>query len=134
MRYLLDTCVISDFIKGEPNTQSRIRQTPPAEIAVSAITVMELRYGLQLNPQRAQKIEPVISSFLSSVSLLPFDVPDAEQAGQIRCLLKSQGQQIGAYDVLIGAIAFRHQLVMVTANEREFTRIPGLQIENWRQL
>jgi tRNA(fMet)-specific endonuclease VapC len=55
MRYLLDTCVISDFIKGEPGTQTRIRQTPPTDIAVSIVTVMELRYGLLLNAQRAQK-------------------------------------------------------------------------------
>ncbi len=133
MRYLLDTCVISDFIKGESNTLARIRQTPPSEIAVSSITVMELRYGLQLNPQRAQKVEPVISNFLTSVVLLPFDEVDAEQAGQIRSSLKTQGQPIGAYDVLIAATALRHQLVMVTANQREFERIPRLQLENWRQ-
>jgi tRNA(fMet)-specific endonuclease VapC len=46
MRYLLDTCVISDFIKGEPDTQTQLKQTPPIDIAVSVITVMELRYGL----------------------------------------------------------------------------------------
>jgi hypothetical protein len=55
MRYLLDTCVISDFIKGEAGTTARLRQTPPVDIAISAVTVMELRYGLALNPQRAQK-------------------------------------------------------------------------------
>ena len=58
MRYLFDTCVISDFIKGETGTKVRLKQTPPVDIAVSAITVMELRYGLVLNLQRAQKIEP----------------------------------------------------------------------------
>ena len=68
MRYLLDTCVISDFIKGELGTQARIKQKPPTNIAISAITVMELHYGLQLNPQRAQKIEPVIASFRKNVN------------------------------------------------------------------
>ncbi len=58
MRYLLDTCVISDFIKGEAGTTARLRQTPPVDIAISAVTVMELRYGLALNPQRAQKVYP----------------------------------------------------------------------------
>ena len=61
---LLLTCVISDFIKGEAGTLARLKQTPPDDIAVSAITVMELRYGLALNPQRAQKIEPAIASIL----------------------------------------------------------------------
>nr|WP_297085667.1 PIN domain-containing protein [Thermoleptolyngbya sp. C42_A2020_037] len=57
MQYLLDTCVIRDFIKGEPGTKVSLKQTPPVDIAVSAITVMELCYGLALNPQRAQKVE-----------------------------------------------------------------------------
>ena len=133
MRYLLDTCVISDFIKGETGTTARFKQAPPADIAISAVTVMELRYGLALNPQRAQKIKPAIASILSSVIILPFRTVEAEQAAQIRAALKSQGRPIGAYDVLIGATALQHSLIMVTANQREFERIPGLQTENWRQ-
>jgi tRNA(fMet)-specific endonuclease VapC len=133
MRYLLDTCVLSDFTKGELGTQTRLRQTPPMDIAVSSITVMELRYGLQLNPQRAAKIEPTTTSLLVSVTLLPFTTAEAEQAAQIRSLLKTRGQPIGAYDVLIAATALAHNLIMVTANVREFARIPGLQVENWRQ-
>lgn len=133
MRYLLDTCVISDFIKGDVGTTTRLKQTPPIDIAISAITVMELRYGLALNPQRVQKIEPAIASLLSSVTVLPFGTVEAEQAAQIRAALKSQGQPIGAYDVLIAATALQLRLIMVTANQREFKRIPGLQTENWRQ-
>ena len=72
MRYLLDTCVISDFIKNEPGTVAKIKQTPPSDIAVSSITVMELRYGLLLNPQRAKNIESVINSFLDAIALPKF--------------------------------------------------------------
>lgn len=133
MRYLLDTCIISDFIKGETATNARFKQTPPADMAISAVTVMELRYGLALNPHRVQKIEPAIASILSSVTILPFGTVEAEQAAQIRAALKSQGQPIGAYDVLIAATALHHNLIMVTANQREFERVSGLQTENWRQ-
>ena len=133
MRYLLDTCAISDFIKGEAGTTVRLKQTLPVDIAVSAITVMELRYGLALNSQRAQKVEPTILSFLSSVTILPFSTLEAEQAAQIRAVLKSLGQPIGAYDVLIAATALQHNLFMITANQREFDRVPGLRTENWRQ-
>ncbi|MBC6436192.1 type II toxin-antitoxin system VapC family toxin [Nostoc sp. HG1] len=133
MRYLLDTCVISDFIKGEPGTQARLKQTSPADIAVSVITVMELRYGLALNPQRAQQVEPEIASFLASVTIFSFGTAEAEQAAHIRAILKTQGQPIGAYDVLIAATALKYHLLMVTANPREFDRVPGLQTENWRQ-
>jgi tRNA(fMet)-specific endonuclease VapC len=133
MRYLLDTCVISDFIKGEPGTQARLKQTPPSDLAVSVITVMELRYGLLINPQRAQKIEPAITSLLASVAIIPCDTAEVEQAAQVRAILKTQGQPIGAYDVLIAATALQHNFFMVTANQREFDRVPGLQTENWRQ-
>jgi tRNA(fMet)-specific endonuclease VapC len=133
MRYLLDTCVVSDFVKGEPGTQARLRQTSPADIAVSVVTVMELRYGLALNPQRAQKIEPAIDSFLASMTILPFNTAEAEQTAQIRAILKTQGQQIGSYDVLIAVTALHHNLYMVTANQREFDRVPGLRTENWRR-
>jgi tRNA(fMet)-specific endonuclease VapC len=133
MRYLLDTCVISDFIKGEAGTITRLKQTPPADVAISAITVMELRYGLALNPQRAQKIEPAIASILASANILSFSNAEAEQAAQIRAALKSQGQPIGAYDILIAATALQHNLIMVTSNQREFERVVNLQIENWRQ-
>ena len=133
MRYLLDACVISDFIGGEAGTTARLKQTSPVDVAISAITVMELRYGLALNPQRAQKIEPAIASILSSVNILPFINAEAAQAAQIRAVLKSQGQPIGAYDVLIAATALQHSLIMATANQREFERVSNLQVENWRQ-
>jgi len=120
MRYLLDTCVISDFIKGETGTKVRLKQTPPVDIAVSAITVIELSYGFALNLQRAQKIEPAIVSFLASVTILPFGTVEAEQSAQIRAILKAQGQPIGAYDVLIAVTALQHNLCMVTASQREF--------------
>lgn len=132
MRYLLDTCVISDFIKGEAGTTIKVKQTPPVDIALSVITVMELRYGLVLNPQRAPKVESTIASILSLVTILPFDTLEAEQAAQIRATLKSQGKPIGAYDLLIAATALQHQLTMVTANQREFERVPNLLLENWR--
>lgn len=134
MRYLLDTCVISDFIKGEAGTVARFKQTSPMDVAISAITVMELRYGLALNPQRTQKVEPAIVSIVSSATILPFSIGESEQAAQIRAALKAQGRPIGAYDVLIAATALQHNLVMVTANQREFERIPNLQIENWRHI
>ena len=133
MQYLLDTCVISDFIKGETGTNARLKQTPPSDIAISSITVMELRYGLALNPQRAQKVEPAIASLITSLSILPFNTAEAEQAAQIRAYLRSQGRPIGAYDVLIAATALQNNLMMVTANQQGFQRIPGLQTENWRQ-
>ncbi|MDB9372653.1 type II toxin-antitoxin system VapC family toxin [Nodularia sphaerocarpa] len=134
MSYLLDTCVISDFVKGEENTLQRIKLIPPAEIFVSSLTVMEVKYGLAINPQRAVKIQSIIATLLNSITILPFDSKEAEQAAQIRSFLKLAGSPIGAYDVLIAATAVINNHIVVTSNVREFQRVPNLQIENWRSV
>ena len=85
-----------------------------------------------INEQRAVKIQPVTHSFLDSVVILSFDEEEAKQTAQIRSFLKRAGTPIGAYDVLIAATAIVHKLILVTANVREFERIPNLQIQNWR--
>lgn len=72
---------------------------------------MELRYGLAINPQKAQKIEAIILDLLSSFSILPFNTVEAEQAALIRAVLKSRGQPIGAYDVLIASTALQYDLI-----------------------
>jgi tRNA(fMet)-specific endonuclease VapC len=133
MGYLLDTCVISDFTYNEANTLNRLRATPPSEVFVSSITVMELNYGLMLNPAKAVRLQPLIDALLNTLTILNFDPEAATHAAQIRSVLKVQGTPIGAYDVLIGATALAHNLIAVTANVREFQRIPNLSIENWRQ-
>ncbi|HLO83897.1 MAG TPA: type II toxin-antitoxin system VapC family toxin [Nostocaceae cyanobacterium] len=132
MGYLLDTCVVSDFVKGEENTLQRLKSVSSTDVFVSSLTVMEVKYGLAVNPKRAVKIQPLIEIFFNSVTILPFDSRDAEQAAQIRSILKIAGTPIGAYDVLIAATALTQNHTIVTSNVREFQRIPNLQIENWR--
>ncbi|MBD2613132.1 MAG: type II toxin-antitoxin system VapC family toxin [Nostoc sp. ZfuVER08] len=132
MGYLLDTCVISDFVKGEEHTIQRLKSSTPNEIFISSLTVMEVRYGLLINPQRAIKIQPSIETLLSTITMLPFGVVEAEQSAQIRTILKTAGTPIGAYDVLIASTALTHNLILLTSNIREFQRISSLQIENWR--
>lgn len=133
MRYLLDTSALSDFVKGDTLTLTKIKQCSPADIAVSALTVMEVEYGLRLNPAKAKKLRPVIDEFLIQITIIPFDLEEASSAAEIRTLLKKAGTPIGAYDVLIGATAVAHRSILVTANVKEFERIVGLSTENWRK-
>ncbi len=132
MGYLLDTCVVSDFVKGEENTLKKLKSIPPNQIFISSLTVMEMKYGLAINPERAVKIQPLIETFLKAITILPFGSTEADQAAQIRSILKIAGSPIGAYDVLIAATALTHNHIVVTSNVREFQRVPSLQIENWR--
>jgi tRNA(fMet)-specific endonuclease VapC len=132
--YLLDTCVLSDFARGEPRTLARIKTTPPAAIAVSVITAMEVHFGLALEPVRARRVAPVMRALLDTISVLSYELEDARATAALRAALQKRGHPIGAYDVLIAGCAVARGLVLVTANEREFGRIGGLEIENWREL
>jgi len=132
MGYLLDTCVVSHFVKGEENTIKKLKSISPTEVFISSLTVREVKYGLAINPQRAVKIKPIIETLINSITILPFGATEAEQAAQIRSILKIAGSPIGAYDVLIAATAFTHNHIVVTSNVGEFQRVPNLLIENWR--
>jgi tRNA(fMet)-specific endonuclease VapC len=132
MKYLLDTCTVSDFVKGHPNVLARVKATPPILIAVSVLTRMEVDYGLALNAERARKLAPMLDAFFSTIATLPFDAADAKAAAAIRAALKIMGQPIGAYDVLIAGAGLARGLVVVTSNVGEFKRVSGLQVEDWR--
>lgn len=132
MKYLLDICVISDFVKGDKNTLTMLKRFSPNEIAISSITVMEIQYGLALHPNRAKTIALVIRDLLESITILDFDSNDAIETATIRALLKQQGRPIGSYDILLAGTALNHNLVFVTSNTNEFNRIDDLVLENWR--
>lgn len=132
MKYLLDTCTVSDFVKGQRKVLARVKATPPNLIVVSALTRMEVDYGLALNAERAKKLAPVLDAFFATIVTLPFDDADAKAAAAIRAALKTQGQPIGAYDVLIAGTGLARGLVVVTSNVGEFKRVSGLQVEDWR--
>jgi len=132
MKYLLDTCVISDFVRGEPGTLQRIKTTSPEILAFSSITAMEIEYGLRLNPERCEKLTKPLGMLLDRLTMMPFEREDALAAAGLRAALRRMGTPIGAYDVLLAGCALRRSLVFVTANTGEFTRIQGLVLENWR--
>lgn len=132
MRFLLDTCVLSDFAQGRPDVLARVKATPPAEIAVSTITEMEIAYGLLLNARLARLLRPVVDAFLSAVHVLPYDAAAALETASLRAALRRRGRQIGAYDALIAGSALAQGLTLVTSNIREFERVERLTVEDWR--
>lgn len=132
MRYLLDTCTVSDFVRGEAGVLARVKATPPQEIAVTTVTRMEVDYGLALDSGRARKLLPVLEAFFAQVKTLPFERPDAQATAAIRAALKRKGTPIGAYDLMIAGAGLARGLIVVTANVGEFMRVDGLQVENWR--
>lgn len=132
MKYLLDTNVLSDFARGEPAVAARLREEAPLQLTVSVITEMEVEYGLARNPGLAPRVRETMRTLLDTISVLPFEREDAQVAAQLRASLNSQGMPIGAYDLLLAACALRRGLKIVTHNVREFARVGGLGLEDWR--
>ncbi len=132
MKWLLDTCVLSDFARGEPGTLARLKAATPSDLAVSAITVMEIEYGLARVPSRVARIGPVMRALLGAITTVTFSGEDARAAASLRAALESKGRPIGAYDILIAGTALSRGYGLVTSNVREFHRVSGLRVENWR--
>ena len=131
MRYLLDTNICIYVIKNKPlRVLERFQACRPDDIGISAITLAELEFGVA-NSSRPQDNQEALNGFLAPLEILPFDHQAAVIYGTVRTHLQYQGTPIGAMDLLIAAHALSIPLTLVTNNEREFQRIPGLVVENW---
>jgi tRNA(fMet)-specific endonuclease VapC len=101
------------------------------EIGASSVVLFELWFGAEKSARREANAGKIETFIASPIRVLDFDFGDAEEAGRIRAFLQREGMPIGPYDVLIAAQARRRDAVLVTANTREFARVPGLKLENW---
>ena len=129
MKYLLDTDTISFALRGQAGVAQRLLAHHPFQLAVSSISVAELRYGA--DRKSSKRLHAVISSFLSPLEIVPFDTNAADLFGRLGSLLAERGTPIGDFDVLIAAHAVSLKRILVTNNVRHFSRVPGLKIENW---
>ena len=129
--YMLDTDISSYIMKrSHDNVLKRLQKVAVGDVAISAITRSELIYGVEVSP-RKQKDNAALEAFLKHVEVLDYPGEAGIHYGQIRAALKVRGQMIGANDLLIAAHARALGLVLVTNNTREFSRVDGLELENW---
>jgi len=132
MLLALDTNTISYAMRGMPEVTEHLLALSPVNVAVPAIVVYELRYGLQRLPREAAA--PRLSALLrllAPMTVLDFDEACAQHAAMIRAGLEAAGTPIGPHDILIAATALAHQATLVTHNTKEFKQVPGLSIEDW---
>lgn len=134
MNYLLDTNVcIALMNRRSDQVRARFVQAVNlrAGLSTSSVVVYELLHGAAKS-QRPLQNARVATEFLSScLEILDFSATDAQAAGNMRAHLERTGQPIGAYDTLIAGQALARDLILVTANTREFARVPGLRLEDW---
>ncbi|MBW9086679.1 type II toxin-antitoxin system VapC family toxin [Rhizobium wenxiniae] len=130
MSYLLDTNVISDLIRNPSGrAATRVVGLSEGELRTSIIVAAELRYGVA--KKGSQRLADLVDSVLADFEILPWEAPADMHYASVRHGLSRSGLLIGDMDMLIAAHALSLDAVLVTDNEREFSRVSGLKVENW---
>ena len=130
--YLLDTNICIYLIKNKfPILKQRLLEFNPDEVFVSSITVAEMEYGASKSQYREKNRQAMLNFFSSFGNILDFTTDDTEAYGIIRAYLEKIGKTIGPYDMQIAAQGLSRKLTVITNNYDEFSRIPGLKVEDW---
>lgn len=134
MKYLLDSNTCIGWLRlSQPKLVARIAAENPSNLVVCSIVVGELIFGAERSsPEYRDNNRQRVLQLRLQFASLPFDDLAAEEYGRIRAHLANQGTPIGPNDLLIAAIARSQGLTLVTNNTSEFSRVPGLFIEDWQ--
>lgn len=133
MRYMLDTNILVYVLNARPLYKAvldRFDSEAPENLLVSSITAAELHFGIEKSG-RHEASRKALQLTLDALNVAPFDAGAAKAYGTVRAGLEAQGKSIGPLDTLIAAHALSLGLTLVTNNVREFSRVRGLEVENW---
>ena len=135
--YLLDTTVWIDLLRtNSQSIRGKLAVHSKSVIGLSIITVCELQYGLERLAARHPHLRPreqnSLSAILAPFEVFPLDHRVVDMYGRVRAALENSGAGIGALDTFIAAQALSLGATLVTSNGKEFARVPGLQMEDWR--
>ena len=130
MKYLLDTDTCIYLINERPRAVvTRFRRHAVGDIGLSTVTVSELAWGVAKTGSVRNRA--ALEAFLLPLEIAPYDLAAALRYGEVRADLAKRGRPIGPLDTMIAAHALTLDATLVTNNEREFGRVPGLRVENW---
>jgi len=133
MSWMLDTDIMIHLVNRKPGYERiarRMSGRSPGELRLSAITVSELKFGAA-NGEFRKENEAALEDLLDLFELEDLPCGAAQDFAQIKVALRAKGKPVGPYDLLIASHARHIGATVVTNNEREFRRIPGLAVENW---
>jgi tRNA(fMet)-specific endonuclease VapC len=129
--FLLDTNACVHLLRDtSPRLRQNVRRRQPSEIGLCSVVKAELIYGARRSARVGPNLD-ILHRFFSAFTSLPFDDESAEHYGLIRTDLERAGTLIGPNDLMIAAIARSRDLVLVTHNTGEFSRVEGLRLEDW---
>jgi tRNA(fMet)-specific endonuclease VapC len=128
--WLLDTNILSDLVRNPAGrVAEQIRRCGDTNVRTSIVVAAELRFGAA--KKNSQRLTIQLEAILAVIEILPLAPPADEAYGRLRAALEAAGTPIGGNDMFIAAHALANDCILVTDNEREFSRVEGLSIENW---
>jgi tRNA(fMet)-specific endonuclease VapC len=129
--FLLDTNIVSYWMRGDSRVIRRIKAHTPAELFLSTITLAEILYGIEKSPVRKEERREKIHQIISVLGMYAFDEAAAQEYAVIRAQLEREGRVISERDTQIASIAMANRLTIVTHNVQEFCRVDRLNVEDW---
>ena len=128
-KYLIDTNIAVYYMKGRFELETRFERLTPEDCFISEITLAELKFGVEKS-EKPKKNQKALDDFLTGVQLLPiFHSLDLYAKEKPR--LQKAGTPVDDFDILIGVTSISHDLIMVTNNTKHFSRLLGIQLEDW---
>ena len=131
MIYLLDTNIVSYWMRGDEKLIHKIRSHKPSDLSICTVTLAEVYYGIEKSPVKKKARRNKIERICSQLEVYPFDEPAARKYSRIRTQLEKDGMVISERDLQIASIAMANKLIAVTHNVKEFKRVVNLEVEDW---
>lgn len=133
MTYLLDTDTCIYWLRDRYSVREKFKQVGWSKISICVMTVAELYYGAY-NSNRVTENLARASFFIQELSVLPLTDAALRRFGELKAQLRSMGQPLADFDLMIASVALTKDQIIVTNNTRHYDRIPGLRLENWTLL
>ncbi|ANI80244.1 type II toxin-antitoxin system tRNA(fMet)-specific endonuclease VapC [Sphingobium sp. EP60837] len=130
LKFMLDTNICIFTIKNRPQEVRSAFKQHQGQMCISSVTLMELIYGAEKSSNPERNLADV-EGFAARLEVLNYGREAAAHTGQLRAELSRAGTPIGPYDQMIAGHARSAGLIIVTNNQREFERVPGLRVEDW---
>lgn len=129
--FLLDTNIVSYWMRGDQNIINEIKNYRPCDLSISTITLAKILFGIEKSNIKKTERSKKLCSIRSQLELYSFDESANEKYGVVRAYLEKRGIPISERDLQIAAIAAANDVVLVTHNTKEFSRVQGLNLEDW---
>jgi tRNA(fMet)-specific endonuclease VapC len=131
MKYLLDADTISFYTRENHNVIQALQKHQAKNCCVSSVTRMEIEFGLQLVSDRRNKLDFKLEPFFKETTPIEYSLEDARFTAIAKAQLQRLGTPIGFYDIMLAGTALARDLILITHNTREFSRVTGLRFNDW---